>query len=335
MRGQRLDFDGCVVLVTGAGRGMGRAHARLLAGRGATVVVSDVGTDLHGCGADPGPAHETVALIEADGGTASAHTADLSTELGARDAVRSAVERHGRLDAVVHNAGFTLGGCEFAADSLDRLDGLLAINTRAAFAVANEAWPVMSAQRFGRIVLVGSTAIYGMAQSVAYATAKASYLGLTRSLARAGAEHGIRVNTIAPAGATRMAETMAPSEFRTWFLSVMAPELVSPLVALLVHERCPVNGEHLVVGGGRIARTLLVETEGHVDTDPTPESVEEQLALVLADLPDGRLHVPRDTAASGALAAAVLGFDGNVPVTMSMQPQRTISSAPTTTGAEP
>jgi len=307
-------FDGRVVVVTGAGRGLGRSHARLLARRGARVVVADAGTELFGTGADPAPATAVVDEIRAAGGQAVAHTADLSLEEGARDAVRTALAEWGRLDALVHNAGFTLGGMAFEDESLARLDALLAINTRAAFALAQEAWPHWQAEGHGRLVLTSSSALHGLPRSLPYSAAKASLVGLTRGLAAEGGPQGIRVNAVEPVGATRMAENLAESEFRTWFLATMRPEQVSPLVAVLASDACPVNGEVLVVGGGRIGRTTFAENAGWIDPDPTPESVLEHLADVLAD---DRHVVLRDGVHASAHHAEVLGFRPTEPITVS------------------
>jgi NAD(P)-dependent dehydrogenase (short-subunit alcohol dehydrogenase family) len=306
-----LRFDGRSVLITGAGRGIGRSHALLLASRGARVVVSDAGTELFGTGADSAHAHDVVDTIRKAGGEAVAYLSDLSTEDGARGAVRATLDAFGRIDAIVHNAGFTLGGMPFERDSLDRLDALLAINTRAAYGIALEAWPTMQAQRYGRIVFTSSSALHGLPRSIPYSVAKASLVGLTRGLAAEGADHDIRVNAIEPAAATRMAQNLEEGEFRTWFLDTMRPERVSPLVALLAHERCPVNGELLVAGGGRIARTLLSENRGYVDDELTIERLAEHFDDVMSE---------RDTVVlrNGLHAmghnAEVLGFTASEPI---------------------
>jgi NAD(P)-dependent dehydrogenase (short-subunit alcohol dehydrogenase family) len=301
------------VVLTGAGRGIGRQHALLLARLGANILVADAGTDLFGRGGDPGPAESVVEEISAAGGVGVAYTSDLSTEEGARGAIEAAWARWGRIDAVVHNAGFTLGGRNFADDSLDRLDALLSINTRAAFALASQAWPRMLDQNYGRMVFTSSSALHGLPRSIAYSTAKASLVGLTRGLAAEGAAAGIKVNCVEPVGATRMAENLADSEFRTWFLDRMRSELVSPLVAVLASDLCPVSGELLVAGGGRYARTIFGETPGWISADPSPDSVLEHLPTITDD---SHIEVITDGVKASAYHAELLGFEPTRPVTV-------------------
>ena len=277
------------------------------------MLVADAGTDLFGTGRDPGPAESVADVISAAGGAAVAYTTDLSTEEGARGAIDAAWARWGRIDAVVHNAGFTLGGKSFQDDSLDRLDALLSINTRAAFALASQAWPIMLGQNYGRLVFTSSSALHGLPRSIPYSIAKASLVGLTRGLAAEGAAAGIKVNCVEPVGATRMAENLAESEFRTWFLDRMRPELVSPLVAVLASEVCPVSGEVLVAGGGRYARTIFGETPGWVSDDPSPDSVLEHLAAITDA---SHIEVITDGVHASAYHAELLGFEPTSPVTV-------------------
>jgi len=286
---------------------MGREHARLFASLGAQVVVADAGVDLFGAGGDEGVA-EAVARELCDAGwSASAYSADLSTEAGARGAVRHAVERFGRIDAVVHNAGFTLGSMPMQGEAGERLEKQLAINTRAAFLIAQEAWPHFLAAGSGRIVLIGSTAMYGIAASTPYSTAKASYIGLCRALASEGESHGIHVNLVAPSGASRMAENMPDSAFRTWFLDTLRPELVSPVVAWLAHRDCAINGEIFVTGGGRISRVVMTETPGRIMAGPGLEAARDALLATLGD--ETRLSIDR-FGDSMKLLTDDLGFAG-------------------------
>ena len=274
-----MRFDGRVALVTGAGRGMGWQHAQDLCVRGAAVVVSDLGSSFEGTGRDASIAEQAAATLRASGGTASAYAADLTTEDGARGAVRHALSEYGRLDIIIHNAGFSRS-VPFAQAKIGDLDDLFAINTRAAALMVSEAWPTMTAQRYGRVVLVGSTAMYGMSDAVYYATVKASYLGLTRSLAEAGRDHNINFNLIGPSAVSRLADTMEESEFKRWFFDTMRPELVTALVTYLVHEEARVSGESFAVAGGRVARILMGEAEGVIDRELTPEKLRNAMEQV-------------------------------------------------------
>jgi NAD(P)-dependent dehydrogenase (short-subunit alcohol dehydrogenase family) len=305
-----MRFDGRVATITGAGAGMGRAHALFLASRGAKVVVSDAGTATDGTGTDGGPAAKVVAEIMAAGGQASAWTANLLDDEGARGAVRHAVERFGRLDILIHNAGISLSD-HFANETTERMDRLLGINTRAGCIMALEAWPTMMSQGNGRIVLIGSTAMYGMGDSVHYSAAKASYIGLVRSLAEEGEKYGIKANLVCPGAATRLADTMAESEFKTWLFETMTPELVTPIVAYLSHDDCAVTGEGFSTAGGRLAKVVVGETNGIVDRDLTLEKIPGLLPRIMDT---GVLHLNRSFAEFAPVMMEALGFAPSQPL---------------------
>jgi NAD(P)-dependent dehydrogenase (short-subunit alcohol dehydrogenase family) len=259
-----LRFDGRVAIVTGAGRGLGRAYARLLAARGASVVVNDLGTSIEGEGGDTGPATAVVREIEADGGAAAADTGDVSTEAGAAGLVDAALRRFGRIDIVIANAGI-VRWARFPDVTTDDLDAHLAVHTRGSFHLAKAAWPHLVEREYGRIVLTTSTGMLGLHGNTSYGIAKGGVLGLMRSLAVAGRRHGILANCIAPAASTRMAGEGGPD---------LPPEQVAPMVAVLAHESCPASGEVLAAGGGRFSRLFVGATPGWVaDTDATPEAV--------------------------------------------------------------
>lgn len=306
----QMRYDGRVAVITGAGAGMGRAHARFLASRGARVVVSDAGTATDGTGADVGPAQLVVDEIRAAGGEASAWTANLLDDEGARGAVRHAVDSWGRLDVLIHNAGISLSD-HFADETTERMDRLLGINTRAGTIMAREAWPVMMAQNYGRIVLIGSTAMYGMGDSVHYSTAKASYIGLCRSLGEEGERYGIKANLVCPGAATRLADTMAESEFKAWLFETMTPELVTPIVAYLSHEDCAVSGEGFSTAGGRLAKIVVGETDGIVDRELTLEKIP---ALLPQIMDTHKLHLNSRFADFAPVMMEALGFTPSEPL---------------------
>lgn len=305
-----MRFDGRVALITGAGAGMGRAHALFLASRGARIVVSDAGTATDGTGSDDGPAVGVVEEIRALGGDAVVWTGNLLDDETAREAVRHAVRSWGRIDILIHNAGISLSD-HFANETAERMDRLLGINSRAATILAREAWPIMLAQGYGRIVLIGSTAMYGMGGSAHYSMAKASYLGLTRSLAEEGEPHGIKTNLVCPGAATRLADTMADGEFKQWLFATMAPELVTPIVAYLGHEDCAVNGEGFSAAGGRLAKIVLGETEGIVDKTLSLEKIPGLLPRIT----DGKtVHLNRNFNDFAPVMMGALGFAPGDPL---------------------
>ena len=264
-------FEGRVAVVTGAGRGIGRAYARLLAERGAHVVVNDLGGSIDGVGADAEPAALVVAEIVAAGGVAVADTNDVSTAAGGEALVGAAVEQFGRIDILINNAGIIRWAAFPKADA-DNLARHLAVHVGGSFNTTRAAWPHMVEQGYGRIVMTTSAGVFGLPENLSYATAKGAVIGMTRSLNTAGAQHGIKINLVMPGAFTRMAGAGegAPE---------MAPELVAPMVAFLAHEDCPVSGEIYAAGFGRFARVFIASTEGYVHTSARPVDRRRRRAL--------------------------------------------------------
>jgi NAD(P)-dependent dehydrogenase (short-subunit alcohol dehydrogenase family) len=276
-----LLFNDRVAIVTGAGRGLGREHALLLAHRGAAVVVNDLGTDLDGTGSSSGPADEVVAEITAAGGRAVASPASVTSVEGAETIVRAALDNFGRLDMVVNNAGINVAG---ALDEMpmDLFDRVFDISFRGTLNVTRAAWPHLKAAGYGRIVNTTSHAFHGWTQLAAYSSAKAAVYGLTRTLAAEGAESGIKVNAIAPAGFTRMTtSTGIPPEMEAFLKQVLVTQFPSVAMALLAHDSCPLTGEVLSVCGGRVARLYVAETEGIIDPELTVDTLSAHLKSVL------------------------------------------------------
>jgi NAD(P)-dependent dehydrogenase (short-subunit alcohol dehydrogenase family) len=284
-----LRFDGRVAVITGAGSGLGASHARLLAARGAAVVVNDV---------DAGAAD---AVVDALGeGRAAAHHGDISTEDGAGSLVATALDRFGRVDVVVNNAGI-LRSAPFAEMTADLWDRIVAINLRGTFLVTHAAWPHFVGQGFGRIVSTTSNSgLLGIPGSSAYASAKAALWGLTRTLALEGAELGINVNAIAPMAYTRLsaASKVAPESWRTGEGDAWSRRLdvaqVSAAVAWLAHADCLLTGQILTVAGGHVGRFALHVNTGFDRDQLTPEDVRDNEA----DLLDGDGSGPEYRAAA-------------------------------------
>ena len=269
-------FDGRVAVVTGAGRGIGRAYANLLASRGAQVVVNDV---------DAEPAATAAQEIVAAGGAAIADSNDVAVASGAGALVRTAVERFGRLDALINNAGNIRWAGMPDVDEAN-LATHLAVHLGGSFNTTRAAWPHMVDRGYGRVVMTTSSGVFGLPNNTSYATAKGAIIGLARSLATAGADHGIKVNLIAPGAFTRMAG-------RGDEPPGMSPDLVAPMAAFLAHEDCPVTGEIYAAGFGRFARVFIAQTEGYVQAGsaPTVEDVAQNWAAINDDT---RYYVPVD-----------------------------------------
>jgi NAD(P)-dependent dehydrogenase (short-subunit alcohol dehydrogenase family) len=270
-----FDFTGRVAIVTGAGRGIGRAHALLLAERGAKVVVNDLGGSMEGEGSDVTPAESVVAEIKAAGGDAVADTHDVSTREGGEAIVRTALDAFGRIDIVVNNAGI-IRYAGLPDVDLQNLEAHIAVHLLGSFNTTRAAWPHFEAQGYGRVVLTTSTGMLGLENNLSYATAKSGLIGLARSAKLAGEKHNIKINLIAPAAYTRMAGGEPVSGVRPDpGMPDMPSEAVAPMVAYLAHETCPVSGEIYTAGANRFARLFIASTEGYVHTagSPTVEDV--------------------------------------------------------------
>jgi NAD(P)-dependent dehydrogenase (short-subunit alcohol dehydrogenase family) len=253
---------------------------------------------MEGVGADAGPASAVAGEIVAGGGAAIADGSDVATAAGADALVDAAIERFGRVDILINNAGIVrwAGFPEADAENLERH---LAVHVAGSFNTTRAAWPHMVEQAYGRVVMTTSTAIFGLPDNLSYATAKGAVIGLTRSLTTAGAAHGIKVNLIAPVAFTRMAGK-ATDELDTLGrgadLTQMSPGLVAPMVAFLAHEACPVSGEIYAAGAGRFARMFIASTPGYVHAtgEPSIEDVARKWATINDET---GYYIPADLAA--------------------------------------
>lgn len=276
-----LRFDDRVAIVTGAGHGLGRSHALLLADRGAKVIVNDLGGALDGTGASTGPAADVVELITKNGGQAVVSTDNVATPEGAQAIVSAAVDAFGRIDIVVNNAGI-LRDKSFGKMTVEDFDNVLAVHVRGSYLVSRAAYPYMKEAGYGRVVNTSSPAgLFGNFGQANYSTAKMGLVGLTKTIGIEGARNGIKANAIAPIAWTRMTESILPAEFEAKF----SPERVSALVAYLVHDSCEVTGEVFSVGGGRVARVFVAEGPGWKGDDLTPEAVADNWESVMAEQP--------------------------------------------------
>ena len=266
-----LGFDGRVAIVTGAGGGLGREHALLLARRGARVIVNDLGGGLHGEDEGTGNDAEAVAReIEDAGGVAVADTNTVATAEGGEAIVQTAIDAFGQVDIVVNNAGI-LQDKTFHNMTADMAHAVVDVHLHGAFNVTRPAWVKMREQGYGRVVNTASNSgLLGNFGQANYGAAKMGLVGFTRVLAAEGAKYNIKANALAPVAATRMtAGLLGPLADR------VGPELVSPIVAWLVHEDCPVTGEIYSAAGGRIARYFIGLTPGYYNPALTMEDVRD------------------------------------------------------------
>jgi NAD(P)-dependent dehydrogenase (short-subunit alcohol dehydrogenase family) len=265
-----LGFQDKVAIITGAGGGLGRQHALLLASRGAQVVVNDLGGSVSGEGGSAGPAETTAKEINDLGGVAVPDTNSVATPEGGAAIVQSALDAFGRVDIVINNAGI-LRDKAFHNMTPDLVDAVLDVHLRGAFNVTRPAWIKMREQSYGRVLNTASNAgILGNFGQANYGAAKMGLVGFTRVLAQEGAKYNIKANAVAPVAGTRMTfDLLGP------LAEKLDPALVSPIAAWLVHEDCPVTGEVYSAAGGRIARFFIGLTPGYYNPELTVEDVRD------------------------------------------------------------
>jgi NAD(P)-dependent dehydrogenase (short-subunit alcohol dehydrogenase family) len=263
-----IDFLGQVVIVTGAGRGLGRLYALDLAQRGAAVVVNDLGGTMAGQGSDQRVADSVVAEIEAAGGTATASHHSVATAEGAEAIVATAVDRYGGLDAVISNAGI-FHTAAFEDLSTSDWGRMLRVHLDGAFHLSQASFPAMRSRGSGRFVFIASSAgLFGQPSSAHYAAAKAGTVGLANVIAIEGAEHGILANCVLPFGYSRMVtETVGERddlEAEPGFLHAIEPELVVPIVVFLASRACTFTHHTYSACAGRFARVFIGLADGWV-----------------------------------------------------------------------
>ena len=282
-----LRFDDRVALVTGAGGGLGREHALLLASRGAAVMVNDLGSPtMGGQDHDPSPAQAVVEEITAAGGVAIANSDSVASREGAESMVASALEEFGRLDILINNAGIirnrtflNIGEYEF--------EPVLDVHVKGCFFVTRPAYEHMKTVGYGRIINTSSgSGLFGSFGQSAYSAAKAAIYGFTRTLAIEGSRYGVHVNAIAPGALTRMTGDVLGDDGAMAEMTglsgedlvyQMGPHQVAPAVVYLAHESCSLNGETLSASGGRVGRAFMGVTKGIYEDDLTLETVAERI----------------------------------------------------------
>ena len=273
-----LGFEGKVAIITGAGGGLGRSHALELAKRGALVVVNDLGGSTDGTGSSETAAEAVVNEIKAAGGEAVPNYDSVSTPEGGAAIVQTAIDADGRVDIVVNNAGI-LRDKSFHNMTPDLLNPVIDVHLKGAFHVTQPAYIRMREQGYGRIVNTTSPAgVFGNFGQTNYGAAKMGLVGFTRVLAVEGAKNNIKANAISPVAKTRMTEELLGP-----MADSLLPEHITPVVAWLAHEDCPVTGEVYSCGGGRVARIFIGVAPGYANKNLTVEDVRDNFELIRSE----------------------------------------------------
>lgn len=265
-----IRFDGQVAIVTGAGNGLGKSHALELARRGAKVVINDLGSAVDGSGASSEAARSVVAEIEAMGGEALAHGANVTNFAEVQDMVDQTMAKWGRVDILINNAGI-LRDKSFSKMSLDEFKLIIDVHLMGSVNCCKAVWEIMKAQNYGRIVMTtSSSGMYGNFGQTNYGAGKMAVLGLMNTLVIEGEKNNIQVNALAPTAGTRMLEGLVPQEV----IDTLTPSSVTAGALVLCHQDAP-NRTILCAGGGGYASTKIYETDGIYlpEAEQTPEQV--------------------------------------------------------------
>jgi NAD(P)-dependent dehydrogenase (short-subunit alcohol dehydrogenase family) len=300
-----LRYDEQVAVISGAGGGLGKEYALLLASRGARLVVNDIGGSVTGDGSNSETADAVAEEIRQRGGQAVADSHSVTTPEGGQAIIDTALRTWGRVDIVINNAGIVCDA-PFEDMTADRLDPLLDVHLKGAFHLTRPVWKVMREQRYGRVLNTCSAAgILGAERMSNYGSAKTGLIGFTRVLAAEGADRNIKVNAIAPIAYTRMlahSVDTAPQQDNAsdqavlddlvgQYLQRLDPALVAPVAAFLTHRDCPVSGEIYTVGAGHVARFFIGRTKGFYSPALSVEEVRDHLGEIRDEdgytVPDG------------------------------------------------
>jgi NAD(P)-dependent dehydrogenase (short-subunit alcohol dehydrogenase family) len=287
-----IDFRGQVTIVSGGGRGLGRAYALELGSRGAAVVVNDAGCDVAGTGSSPAPADEVVAEIIMAGGSAVASYESVATAQGGEAIVQTALSQFGRVDAVVSNAGI-FGTVPFQDLTPQDWRQMLSVHLDGGFYLSQPAYRVMKQQQYGRFVFISSSAgMFGMEQEAHYAAAKTGLVGLMNVIAIEGAEHGILANAIQPTALTRMAASTsipgAPAAADNPLFRIATADLVVPLVVYLASRTCEFSHRNYSAAAGRYARVSVALADGWLADGsevPTADDIAAHMNVISATEP--------------------------------------------------
>jgi NAD(P)-dependent dehydrogenase (short-subunit alcohol dehydrogenase family) len=282
-----IRFDNRVAIVTGAGIGLGRSYALLLASRGARVVVNDIGGSVDGSGHSETPAQKVVDEIKAQGGDAVANYDDISSMHGAGNVVNACHDAYGTVDILINSAGI-LRDKSFAKMEIADFEKVISVHLLGTVYMTKAVYPIMMEKGYGRIVNTTSAAgLYGNFGQSNYGAAKMGIVGFMNALKHEGGKHNILINTVAPIAATRMGEGVYPEAV----LAALKPKLVAALVAYLSSEDCSLSGEIISAGGGYYAKVHVVESKG-VRFNPADPVTPELIAHRMSDITDmeGAVH---------------------------------------------